>query len=76
MSMLFDLLEVVHLVGTCFLVNYATAETKTNCAEGAILIAFYVMIVRSSFIFVCRPLNALLIVLSSCVRALDNNNYQ
>ncbi|KAI9461191.1 hypothetical protein BJY52DRAFT_1259862, partial [Lactarius psammicola] len=41
MSMLFDLFEVVLLVGACFLVNYVTADAKTNWAEGIILIAFY-----------------------------------
>ncbi|KAH9051585.1 hypothetical protein EDB83DRAFT_2316721 [Lactarius deliciosus] len=41
MSMLFDLFEVTLLVGACFLVNYVTADAKTNWAEGTILIAFY-----------------------------------
>ncbi|KAH9047187.1 hypothetical protein EDB84DRAFT_523533 [Lactarius hengduanensis] len=43
MPMLFDLFEVVLLVGACFLVNYVTADGKTNWAEGSILFAFYVM---------------------------------
>ncbi|KAH9016277.1 hypothetical protein EDB85DRAFT_1898232, partial [Lactarius pseudohatsudake] len=38
-----DLFEVVLLVGACFLVNYVTADGKTNWAEGSILFAFYVM---------------------------------
>ena len=41
-----DLFEVTLLVGACFLVNYVTADGKTNWAEGSILIAFYAMIVR------------------------------
>ncbi|KAI9456557.1 hypothetical protein BJY52DRAFT_1187841 [Lactarius psammicola] len=48
MLMLFDLFEVVLLVGACFLVNYVTADAKTNWAEGTILIAFYSWQVRLS----------------------------
>ena len=40
-----DLYEVGVLVGACFLVNYVTADAKTNWAEGYILVAFYIMIV-------------------------------
>ena len=42
-----DLFEVVLLVGACFLVNYVTADAKTNWAEGWILVSFYIMIVSS-----------------------------
>jgi len=42
-----DLFEVVLLVGACFLVNYVTADAKTNWAEGWILVSFYIMIVGS-----------------------------
>lgn len=41
-----DLFEVTLLIGTCFLVNYVTADAKTNWAEGTVMIAFYLMIVR------------------------------
>ncbi|KAH8987182.1 hypothetical protein EDB92DRAFT_2116166 [Lactarius akahatsu] len=51
MSMLFDLFEVVLLVGACFLVNYVTADAKTNWAEGSILIAFYAMIGLSAWYY-------------------------
>ncbi|KAH8980639.1 hypothetical protein EDB86DRAFT_514807 [Lactarius hatsudake] len=51
MSMLFDLFEVVLLVGACFLVNYVTADAKTNWAEGSILIAFYFMIGLSAWYY-------------------------
>ena len=34
------------LIGSCFLVNYITADAKTNWVEGIIMIAFYLMIVR------------------------------
>ena len=42
-----DLYEVGVLVGACFLVNYVTADAKTNWAEGYILVAFYIMIVSN-----------------------------
>ncbi|KAH9053055.1 hypothetical protein EDB87DRAFT_310553 [Lactarius vividus] len=51
MSMLFDLFEVTLLVGACFLVNYVTADAKTNWAEGTILVAFYTMIGLSAWYY-------------------------
>ncbi|KZW01404.1 hypothetical protein EXIGLDRAFT_830117 [Exidia glandulosa HHB12029] len=42
--LLFDLLEVAVVVAACFLVNFVTADAKTNWAEGAAMIFFYVMI--------------------------------
>ena len=38
--------EVAILIGACFLVNYVTADAKTNWAEGYIMITFYIIIVR------------------------------
>lgn len=40
-----DFYEVAVLLGACFLVNYVTADSKTNWAEGFILVTFYLMIV-------------------------------
>ena len=40
-----DYFEVALLLGSCFLVNYITADAKTNWVEGLIMISFYVMIV-------------------------------
>ncbi len=40
-----DYFEVALLLGTCLLVNYITADARTNWVEGLIMIAFYVMIV-------------------------------
>ena len=40
-----DMFEVILLVGACFLVNYVTADAKTNWAEGWVLVSYYVMIV-------------------------------
>ncbi|KAJ4463591.1 hypothetical protein C8J55DRAFT_494311 [Lentinula edodes] len=42
-----DRFEVIILVGTCFLMNYVTADVETNWAEGATMVSFYVnMIVK------------------------------
>jgi len=38
--------EITILVGACFIVNYVTADAKTNWAEGMMMVAFYFMIVR------------------------------
>ncbi|KAG2028280.1 hypothetical protein BDR03DRAFT_1029970 [Suillus americanus] len=44
-NLLFDFFEVALLLGACFLVNYVTADNKTNWAEGFILLSFYAMMV-------------------------------
>jgi Ca2+:H+ antiporter len=41
------------LVGACFLVNYVTADSKTNWAEGMALVVFYFMIVSLLHKFQC-----------------------
>lgn len=46
MFLLPETFEVAILIGACFLVNYVTADSKTNWAEGMTMVAFYVMIVR------------------------------
>ena len=43
-----DYFEVALLLGSCFLVNYITADAKTNWVEGLIMLSFYVMIVRAA----------------------------
>ncbi|KAF8738185.1 hypothetical protein AX14_011601 [Amanita brunnescens Koide BX004] len=43
-SLLFDFFEVSVLVCACFIVNYVTADSKTNWAEGLAMVAFYVII--------------------------------
>jgi len=48
-SLLFDLFEVTLLIGACFLVNYVTADSKTNWAEGFVLVSFYLMIGLSAW---------------------------
>lgn len=51
MSLLFDLFEVSVLLGACFLVNYVTADKKTNWAEGLIMVSFYTMIVLCAWYY-------------------------
>ena len=41
-----DLFLVTLLVRTCFLVNYVTADAKTNWAEDSVLVSFYIMIIH------------------------------
>jgi len=45
LGLLFDLFEVAVLVGSIFLVNYVTADGKTNWAEGCAMVGFYAIIV-------------------------------
>lgn len=40
-----DLFEVAILISASFLVNYVTADAKTNWAEGVAMVVFYFMIV-------------------------------
>jgi len=50
-----DVFEVTMLVGACFLVNYITADSKTNWAEGYTLISFYLIIVSSPWSIEASP---------------------
>ncbi|KIO18026.1 hypothetical protein M407DRAFT_84392 [Tulasnella calospora MUT 4182] len=43
-SLLFDIFELACIFGGCFLVNYITQDSKTNWAEGLVMILTYVMI--------------------------------
>ncbi|KAF9246915.1 hypothetical protein BU15DRAFT_57871 [Melanogaster broomeanus] len=51
LNLLFDFFEVAMLLGACFLVNYVTADAKTNWAEGFVLLTFYVMIVLAAWFY-------------------------
>ncbi|KAJ6627512.1 hypothetical protein B0H10DRAFT_1994949 [Mycena sp. CBHHK59/15] len=51
MSLLFDLFEVALVISSCFIVNYVTADAKTNWVEGFAMLAFYVMIVLCSWFY-------------------------
>lgn len=47
LTVVLDVFEVVMLVGACFLINYITADSRTNWVEGYTLISFYVIIVSA-----------------------------
>lgn len=49
-----DSFEVSILLGACFIVNYVTADAKTNWAEGFAMVSFYIMIVGLFMIYSCR----------------------
>jgi len=55
MMLLFDFFELALLLGSCFLVNYVTADAKTNWVEGLILVSFYIMIAVSAWFYVGQP---------------------
>ncbi|KAG8720062.1 hypothetical protein FRC09_010155 [Ceratobasidium sp. 395] len=55
MSLLFDLWEVATLIGACFLVNYVTADAKTNWVEGMVMVLFYVMIALVAWFYDGQP---------------------
>jgi Ca2+:H+ antiporter len=45
LTLLFDFFHVALLLSASFLVNYVTADAKTNWAEGVTMVAFYIIIV-------------------------------
>ncbi|KAJ7499245.1 hypothetical protein FB451DRAFT_1015185 [Mycena latifolia] len=51
LSLLFDLFEVVLLIGATFLVNYVTADAKTNWVEGVMMLALYCMIALTAWFY-------------------------
>ncbi|KAJ4472163.1 hypothetical protein J3R30DRAFT_3709617 [Lentinula aciculospora] len=55
MSLLFDLFEVAILIGSCFLLNYVTEDSKTNWAEGVMLVALYIMVALSAWFYPQQP---------------------
>ncbi|KAL1942230.1 hypothetical protein VTO73DRAFT_6294 [Trametes versicolor] len=55
MHLLFDYLEVALLLGSCFLVNYVTADAKTNWVEGLIMVVFYFMIALVTWFYPGQP---------------------
>jgi hypothetical protein len=67
MSLLFDVFEVAVLLGACFLVNYVTADAKTNWAEGMMMVVFYLMIVSALFTTTQPILIRLGIVVHHCL---------
>ncbi|KAG8738354.1 hypothetical protein FRC10_006961 [Ceratobasidium sp. 414] len=55
MSLLFDLWEVAIVIGACFLVNYVTADAKTNWVEGMVMVLFYIMIALVAWFYDGQP---------------------
>ncbi|KAF8337401.1 uncharacterized protein EI90DRAFT_3255305 [Cantharellus anzutake] len=49
--LLFDRFEVALAIGACFLVNTVTDDSKTNWAEGFVMISFYIMIAVASWYY-------------------------
>jgi len=54
-TLLFDIYEVAVIISSCFLVNYVTADSKTNWAEGVSMIAFYIMIALCAWFYPGQP---------------------
>ncbi|KAI0280473.1 hypothetical protein BGY98DRAFT_914629, partial [Russula aff. rugulosa BPL654] len=67
-----DLFEVVFLVGACFLVNYVTADAKTNWVEGWILLSFYIMIGISAWYYPGQNESRIMNACESIVVAIAN----
>ncbi|GLB33484.1 putative Ca(2) cation antiporter (CaCA) (TC 2.A.19) family protein [Lyophyllum shimeji] len=55
MSLLFDFFEIAVLLGACFVVNYVTADAKTNWAEGFAMVSFYCMIGVCAWFYSGQP---------------------
>ncbi|KAI8976411.1 hypothetical protein BD414DRAFT_509739 [Trametes punicea] len=56
-----DYFEVALLLGTCFLVNYVTADGKTNFAEGFTMFTFYAMLATATWFYPGQPQVAFLL---------------
>jgi Ca2+:H+ antiporter len=50
-----DLFEIAILIGACFIVNYVTADSKTNWAEGVSMVIFYCMIALCAWFYTGQP---------------------
>jgi len=55
LHLMFDYFELALLLGACFLVNYVTADAKTNWVEGLIMVSFYLMIATCAWFYVGQP---------------------
>ncbi|CDO68526.1 hypothetical protein BN946_scf184998.g23 [Trametes cinnabarina] len=61
MHLLFDYYEVALMLGTCFLVNYVTADGQTNIAEGFTMFIFYAMLATATWFYPGQPQVAFLL---------------
>ncbi|KAF7789150.1 hypothetical protein EIP86_000087 [Pleurotus ostreatoroseus] len=55
MHLMFDFFELALLLGSSFLVNYVTADSKTNWVEGLIMVSFYFMIAICAWFYEGQP---------------------
>lgn len=55
LHLMFDYFELAILLGACFLVNYVTADSKTNWVEGLIMVSFYIMIATCAWFYAGQP---------------------
>ncbi|KAK1226053.1 hypothetical protein PQX77_011012 [Marasmius sp. AFHP31] len=69
LSLLFDIYEVAVLLGSCFLVNYVTADSKTNWAEGFAMVAFYFMIALTTWFYPGQPEVEEMLSFKNCISA-------
>ncbi|KAF9534981.1 hypothetical protein CPB83DRAFT_843278 [Crepidotus variabilis] len=74
LTMLFDLFHVVLILGACFLVNYVTADAKTNWAEGMAMVTLYAMIVLCAWFYQGQPELNFMSQCTSVKQALANFN--
>ncbi|EMD35859.1 hypothetical protein CERSUDRAFT_84954 [Gelatoporia subvermispora B] len=61
MHLLFDYFELALLLGACFLVNYVTADAKTNWVEGLAMVVFYIMIAICAWFYPGQPEAAIML---------------
>ncbi|KAJ7047689.1 hypothetical protein C8F04DRAFT_935863 [Mycena alexandri] len=55
LSLVFDVFEVVLLISATFLVNYVTANAKTNWVVGVMMFALYLMIALTAWFYPGQP---------------------
>ncbi|KAJ3477570.1 hypothetical protein NLI96_g10367 [Meripilus lineatus] len=67
LHLMFDYFELAMLLGSCFLVNYVTADAKTNWVEGLILVTFYMMIATCAWFYTGQEELALMLVCKKTV---------
>ncbi|KAJ3990325.1 hypothetical protein F5890DRAFT_1481072 [Lentinula detonsa] len=75
MSLLFDLFEVAILIGSCFLLNYVTEDSKTNWAEGVMLVALYIMIALSAWFYPQQPEIGIMLSRTSIAEVYQETNF-
>lgn len=67
LHMLFDLYEVAVLIGSAFLVNHITSDSKTNWVEGLIMVGFYITIALWTWFYDGQPGHELMLACTTTV---------